>query len=135
MTLTLEHLLNLIDELPKGVNLDYVKAGTNKIQLNSVDHVEKYILATKVDTEKSSTKSANITTENLRVFVNKVVENKPLHIESVWNGSGSARSAWEGLFAHTSEFYTHFSKGRKHLVWIPTHPQSRRNYSFNKRIA
>lgn len=24
MTLTLEHLLNLIDELPKGVNLDYV---------------------------------------------------------------------------------------------------------------
>lgn len=122
MTLTLEHLLNLIDELPKGVNLDYVKAGTNKIQLNSVDHVEKYILATKVDTEKSSTKSANITTENLRVFVNKVVENKPLHIESVWNGSGSARSAWEGLFAHTSEFYTHFSKGRKHLVWIPTHP-------------
>lgn len=40
MTLTLEHLLNLIDELPKGVNLDYVKAGTNKIQLNSVDHVE-----------------------------------------------------------------------------------------------
>lgn len=52
MTLTLEHLLNLIDELPKGVNLDYVKAGTNKIQLNSVDHVEKYILATKVDTEK-----------------------------------------------------------------------------------
>lgn len=122
MTLTLEHLLNLIDELPKGVNLDYVKAGTNKIQLNSVDHVEKYISATKVDTEKGSTKSANITTENLRVFVNKVVEDKPLHIESVWNGSGSARSAWEGLFAHTSEFYTHFSKGRKHLVWIPAHP-------------
>lgn len=44
------------------------------------------------------------------MFVNKVVENKPLHIESVWNGSGSARSAWEGLFAHTSEFYTHFPK-------------------------
>lgn len=124
MALTLEHFLNLIDELPKGVNLDYVKAGTNKIQLDSVDHVEKYISATKVDTEKGSTKSANITTENLRMFVNKVVENKPLHIESVWNGSGSARSAWEGLFAHTSEFYTHFSKGRKHLVWIPKHPHT-----------
>lgn len=40
MALTLEHFLNLIDELPKGVNLDYVKAGTNKIQLDSVDHVE-----------------------------------------------------------------------------------------------
>ncbi len=124
MTLTLEHFLDLIDELPKRVNLDYVKAGTNKIQLDGVDHVEKHILATKVDTEKGSTKSANITTENLRMFVNKVVENKPLHIESVWNGSGSARSAWEGLFAHTSEFYTHFSKGRKHLVWIPTHPHT-----------
>ena len=124
MALTLEHFLDLIDELPKGVCLDYVKAGTNKIQLDGVDHVEKCILATKVDTEKGSTKSANITTENLRMFVNKVVENKPLHIESVWNGSGSARSAWEGLFAHTSEFYTHFSKGRKHLVWIPTHPHT-----------
>ena len=45
MALTLEHFLNLIDELPKGVNLDYVKAGTNKIQLDSVDHVEKYISA------------------------------------------------------------------------------------------
>lgn len=122
MALTLEHLLDLVDELPKGVNLDYVKAGINKIQLNNVDHVEKYISATKVDTEKGSTKSANITTDNLRIFVNKVIENKPLHIESVWNGSGSARSAWEGLFAHTSEFYTYFSKGRKHLVWIPTHP-------------
>ena len=92
MALTLEHFLNLIDELPKGVNLDYVKAGTNKIQLDSVDHVEKYISATKVDTEKGSTKSANITTENLRMFVNKVVENKPLHIESVWNGSEIGRA-------------------------------------------
>ena len=110
MALTLEHFLDLIDELPKGVNMDYVKAGTNKIQLDSVDRVEKYIAATKVDTEKGSTKSANITTENLRIFVNKVIENKPLHIESVWNGSGSARSAWEGLFAHTSEFYTYFSR-------------------------
>lgn len=124
MVLTLEHFLDLIDELPKGVNLDYVKAGTNKIQLDSVSHVERFIAATKVDTDKGSTKSANITTDNLRMFVNKVVENKPLHIESVWNGSGSARSAWEGLFAHTSEFYTYFSNGRKHLVWIPTHPHA-----------
>ena len=75
MALTLEHLLDLVDELPKGVNLDYVKAGINKIQLNNVDHVEKYISATKVDTEKGSTKSANITTDNLRIFVNKVIEN------------------------------------------------------------
>lgn len=30
MALTLEHFLNLIDELPKGVNLDYVKAGTDR---------------------------------------------------------------------------------------------------------
>ena len=52
MALTLEHFLNLIDELPKGVNLDYVKAGTNKIQLDSVDHVEKYISATKLIRKK-----------------------------------------------------------------------------------
>lgn len=122
MKLTLEHFLDLIDALPKGVNLDYVKGGANKIKLDSVDHDEKIISATKVDTEKNSSKSANITTDNLRIFVNKVVENKPLHIESVWNGSGSARSAWEGLFAHTSEFYTYNTKGKKHLVWIPAYP-------------
>ena len=122
MILTLEHFLNLIDKLPKGINFDYVKSGKNKIRLDYVNHVEKSIEATKIDTENGNTKSANITTENLKTFVDKVIENRPLHIESVWNGSGSARSAWEGLFAHTSEFYVYFSDGRKHLVWIPSHP-------------
>ena len=27
MILTLEHFLNLIDKLPKGINFDYVKSG------------------------------------------------------------------------------------------------------------
>lgn len=122
MVFTLEHFLNLIDALPKGVEFDYVKASSNKIRLNSVDHIEKYVDANKVDTTNNKEKSANITSESLAIFVKKVVENKPLHIESVWNGSGSSRSAWEGLFAHTSEFYTYFSKGRKFLVWVPTMP-------------
>ena len=122
MVFTLEHFLNLIDALPKGVEFDYVKASSNKIRLNRVDHIEKYVDADKVDTTKKQEKSANITSESLAIFVKKVVENKPLHIESVWNGSGSSRSAWEGLFAHTSEFYTYFSKGRKFLVWVPTMP-------------
>ena len=124
MALTLEHFLDLIDELPKGVNMDYVKAGTNKIQLDSVDRVEKYISATKVDTEKRGNKKCQHNNRKPPYVCKQGVENKPLHIESVWNGSGSARSAWEGLFAHTSEFYTYFSKGRKHLVWIPTHPHT-----------
>ena len=122
MVFTLEHFLKLIDALPKGVEFDYVKASSNRIRLNSVDHIEKYVDANKVDTTNNKEKSANITSESLAIFVKKVVENKPLHIESVWNGSGSSRSAWEGLFAHTSEFYTYFSKGRKFLVWVPTMP-------------
>lgn len=122
MVFTLEHILNLIDALPKGVNFDYVKVGNNKIRLNSVNHIDKYVNADKIDTTKEQVKSANITNESLSVLVEKVVENKPLHIESVWNGSGSSRSAWEGLFAHTSEFYTYFSKGKKFLVWVPSMP-------------
>lgn len=122
MVLTLDYFLDLIDRLPKGVNFDYVKAGRNKIRLDYVNHTDKFIEATKVDTEKGIERSANITTDNLQTFVDKVRENRPLHIESVWNGSGSARSAWEGLFAHTSEFYIYFSNGKKHLVWIPSHP-------------
>lgn len=123
MTLSLEHFLDLIDAIPKGESYDYVKVGTNKIRLNSVDHTELFVSATKVEANGSE-KNANITTESLKQFVNKVQENKPLHIESVWNGSGSARSAWEGLFAHTSEFYTYFSKGRKYLVWMPSRPHT-----------
>ena len=89
-----------------------------------MDHNNKNVAATKVDTSDNSVKTANITTENLSTFVKKVVENKPLHIESVWNGSGSSRSAWEGLFAHTSEFYTYFSGNKKYLVWVPSHPHT-----------
>lgn len=113
MTLTLEHFLDLIDELPKYREYDYVKGGVYKIRLEGVDHNNKNVAATKVDTSNNSVKTANITTENLSTFVKKVFENKPLHIESVWNGSGSSRSAWEGLFAHTSEFYTYFSGNKK----------------------
>ena len=36
MVFTLEHFLNLIDALPKGVEFDSVKASSNKIRLNSV---------------------------------------------------------------------------------------------------
>ncbi|RHH45781.1 hypothetical protein DW204_07135 [Phocaeicola plebeius] len=124
MTLTLEHFLDLIDELPKYHEYDYVKGGVYKIRLEEVDHNNKNVAVTKVDTSNSSVKTANITTENLSTFVKKVVENKPLHIESVWNGSGSSRSAWEGLFAHTSEFYTYFSGNKKYLVWVPSHPHT-----------
>ena len=124
MTLTLEHFLDLIDELPKYHEYDYVKGGVYKIRLEGVDHNNKNVAVTKVDTSNSSVKTANITTENLSTFVKKVVENKPLHIESVWIGSGSSRSAWEGLFAHTSEFYTYFSGNKKYLVWVPSHPHT-----------
>ncbi len=122
MKLTLEHFLELLDELPKEQNFDYVNGGSNKICLIDVDKDKKTVNALKVNVETGDEKSANISTERLDSFVNKVVENVPLHIESVWNGSGSGRSAWEGLFAHTSEFYIYHSNKKKHLVWAPSSP-------------
>ena len=77
MVFTLEHILNLIDALPKGVNFDDVKVGNNKIRLNSVNHIDKYVNADKIDTTNDQVKSANITNESLSVLVKKVVENKP----------------------------------------------------------
>ena len=41
MTLTLEHFLDLIDELPKYHEYDYVKGGVYKIRLEGVDHNNK----------------------------------------------------------------------------------------------
>ena len=124
MELSLAHLLEMIDSLPKKVEYDYVKPGKYKVSLESVDFTSQTVSAVKVS-KNNITKSANITAANLIAFVNKVRENELLHIESVWNGSGSARSAWEALFALTPEFYVLNLDGKKNLMWCPSRPHEK----------
>lgn len=114
----------------------YVKAGTNKIQLDAVDHAEEYISATKVDTEKGSTKSANITTENLRMFVNKVVENKPLHMRICLEWFRKCPFCMGGFICSHIRILHAFLK-RKKTLGMDSDPSSpsRKNNGFNKRVT
>lgn len=120
----IDHLLDLVAKLTINTEYDYVNESSNKILFKGVNYKDKSIECSKVNTSNNTERSANITQDNIKAFVEKVRENSRLHIESVWNGSGNNRSAWEGLFAHTSEFYVSRQDNKKYLVWVPSHPHT-----------
>ena len=120
MTLSIEHLLDLIDELPKGQEFDYVKPGKNKAKLVSVDRTTNRVDMARVVVETKKETSSTLNEENLKTIVNSVVENKPFSIDKIFNNGGNTRSVWEAILANTSEFYKCMVGRNKNLVWIPT---------------
>lgn len=120
MTLSIEHLLDLIDELPKGQEFDYVKQGKNKAKLVSVDKTNNRVEMTRIAIEDQKESSSTLNEENLKTIVNSVVENKPFSIDKIFNNGGNTRSVWEAILANTSEFYKCMVGRNKNLVWIPT---------------
>lgn len=48
MRITIQHILELIDVLPKGEPFDYVKPGDNKVVLVNVDFVNREISAKRI---------------------------------------------------------------------------------------
>ena len=44
--------------------------------------------------------------------------------DSVLDGGGNARSTYEAIFAHTTEFYVCKVGRVKHLVWLPDQPHA-----------
>ena len=120
MTLSIEHLLDLLDELPKGQEFDYVKPGKNKAKLVSVDRTTNRVDMARVVVETKKETSSTLNEENLKTIVNSVVENKPFSIDKIFNNGGNTRSVWEAILANTSEFYKCMVGRNKNLVWIPT---------------
>lgn len=121
MNITIEHLLELIDALPKKVEFNYVIPGKNKAVLLSVDY-EKQTVSLEKKGEDGRVKSAGLTTETLNTIVENTFEKVPFSVDSIFNGSGSTRSTWEAILANTSEFFTCKLNNQKHLVWIPNNP-------------
>ena len=120
MTLSIEHLLELIDELPKGQEFDYVKPGKNKAKLISVDKTAKRVEMARVVIETKKEASSTLNEDNLQTIVDSVMENKPFSIDKIFNNGGNSRSVWESIIANTSEFYKCMVGKNKNLVWIPT---------------
>lgn len=120
MKLTIAHLLDLIDELPKQVDFDYVKPGKKKARLISVDREHERVEMARIDVEDQSIASSFLIRENLQTLVDSIIENKPFSIDKIFNNGGNTRSVWESIIANTSEFYKCMVGRNKNLVWMPT---------------
>ena len=119
MILTKEHLLDLIDELPKNVEFDYVKPGKNKAKLLEVDRIVNRIEMARIVTDTNEETSSFLNDDNLQIIVDSVRENKPFSIDKIFNNGGNTRSVWESVIANTSEFYKCMVGRNKNLVWMP----------------
>ena len=120
MRLTIGHLLDLIDELPKGSEFEYVKPGKNKAKLILVDRTNNRVEMSRVVIETGVETSSFLNEDNLQTIVDAVTENKPFSIDKIFNNGGNTRSVWESIIANTSEFYKCMVGRNKNLVWIPT---------------
>ena len=120
MRLTIDHILDLIDELPKGSEFEYVKPGKNNAKLISIDRTNNRIEMSRVVIETGAETSSFLNEDNLQTIVNAVTENKPFSIDKIFNNGGNTRSVWESIIANTSEFYKCMVGRNKNLVWIPT---------------
>ncbi len=120
MKLTVAHLLELIDELPKGIPFEYVKPGKNKAVLLNVDKEKCRVEMARVSSETNEQSPCFFTEDNLQTIADSVSENKPFVIDKIFNNGGNTRSVWESILANTSEFYKCMVQRNKNLVWVPT---------------
>lgn len=119
MVLTVQHLIDLIAALPKNEPFDYVIPGENKVVLIATS--EDSIRMDKLKSD-GSRKSCGMSKDILECITDNVQEGVPFSVDSIFNGSGSGRSAWEAILACTTEFYKCKVGKQKHLIWVPTEP-------------
>ena len=119
--MTIDHILDLIEQLPKNEEFDYVSGGESKAKLISIDRDNIKVDIVRVNADGSE-KNASMTTDILNTLVHSIKENRPFKFDNVLNGSGNVRSTMEAIFAHTSEFYSCKIGRVKHLIWVPSKP-------------
>jgi len=122
MKLTVDYLLDILDEVAKNTEFDYVRPGASKVKLLSVNKSKESVSLQRVTGRE--TENAKISRETLSILANSITENEPFSIESVLKGSGNKRSVYEAILARTSEFYKCTVGRIKHLVWVPSQKHS-----------
>ena len=118
MKLTIEHVIDLVDQLPKNNLYDYVSGGKNKAKLIGVNRDDQKLEIVRVNSDNSES-GANMSKDVLEKLCSKVNSNQPFKFDSVLDGSGNTRSTFEAIFAHTTEFYACKVGNVKHLIWVP----------------
>lgn len=118
MKLTIEHVIDLVDQLPKNNLYDYVSGGKNKAKLIGVNRDDQKLEIVRVNSDNSES-GANMSKDVLEKLCSKVNSNQPFKFDSVLDGSGNTRSTFEAIFAHTTEFYACKVDNVKHLIWVP----------------
>ena len=121
MNLTIEHILDLIEQLPVNKSFDYVSGGDTKAKLVSVDRENVKVDIARLNADGTE-KNASMTTDILNTLSRSIKENEPFKFDNVLNGSGNVRSTMEAIFAHTTEFYACKIDNVKHLIWVPSIP-------------
>lgn len=119
--MTIDHILDLIEQLPRNEEFDYVSGGESKAKLISIDRDNIKVDIVRVNADGSE-KNASMTPDILNTLVHSIKENRPFKFDNVLNGSGNVRSTMEAIFAHTSEFYSCKIGRVKHLIWVPSKP-------------
>ena len=82
MNITIEHILNLIEELPVNTDFNYVSGGDSKAKLISVDKENHKIEIARVNADGSE-KNASMTTDILNSLVANIKENIPFKFDNV----------------------------------------------------
>lgn len=110
----LNHLLQLVSELPQNTTLNYVRS-EDQCKFVSVDIEGERIFSVAPNGEDKSW-----TPSYLSDLAPKILENEPFNLSGLLNNKGSYRPVLETIIAHTREFYTVRKGTATALVWIPT---------------
>ncbi|MDE6095133.1 MAG: hypothetical protein K2G52_02985 [Muribaculaceae bacterium] len=113
----LSHLLNLVSELPKHAELNYVR-GTDTCRFIDVD-----IPGERINSEAPNGEAKSWAPSYLADLAPKIRENVPFNLSGLLNNKGSFRPVLETIIAHTREFYTVKKGTATALVWIPSKPK------------
>lgn len=114
----LQHLVNLIAELPTNTEMSYVRSN-DKCTFLRIDTSEPRVFArTNTNEEKSWAPSF------LEEFAPKILENVPFSTSSLLNNKGSFRPVIDTIIAHTREFYWVKKGTAIETVWIPSMPKA-----------
>lgn len=114
----LQHLIDLIQELPNNSDLQYIRESGSCVY-NYIEPNEPRIYA---KTQKG--KDFAITGSYIRLMASRIEENVPFNISQLMNNSGSNRPVIETIIAHTKEFYRYRRDNNTYVVWIPSKPHS-----------
>ena len=146
MRLTANNLVKALDRLPRDVEYEYIdKKNGGRIKIHTVQLPEGPVRIERYSVEKQKWNEASISTQMLWRLANSIEEEKPVHVDGVFNGSYNTRSVLEALLAHTPKFYwcrperielinenAKAKKGHKHLLYLPNIPHENGVLSFRE---